>query len=69
MGFHVLMVLLGLLLIVLAFWLMYYKTGFLGKIGGLLAPIALLIVFLGVLLLAVPGFFSPLPEMIKEFLK
>ena len=69
MVFHVLTVLLGLVLIVVAFWLMYYKTGFLEKIGGVLAPIALLITLLGALLLAVPGFFSSLPEMIKQFLK
>lgn len=69
MIFHVLTVLLGLLLIGVAFWLLHYKTGFLEKIGGVLAPVALLIILLGALLLAVPGFFSPLPEMIKQFLK
>lgn len=66
---HLGMVIIGLIMVSFAFWAIYYQTGFLEKLGGIIAPLGLLIMILGALLLAVPGFFAPLKDMITEFLK
>jgi len=63
------MVIIGLIMVSFAFWAIHYRTGFLEKLGGIIAPLGVLITILGVLLLAVPGFFAPLKDMITEFLK
>jgi len=69
MFFHITMVFIGLLVVGFGFWAIHYRTGFLEKLGGVLAPLGLLLTLLGVLLLAVPNFFFPLKGMIDEFLK
>lgn len=66
---HLGMVIVGLIMIGFAFWAIHYRTGLLEKIGGIVAPFGVLIAILGALLLAVPGFFSPLKDMVAEFLK
>ena len=69
MFFHLGMVFIGLIMVSFAFWAIHYRTGFLEKLGGIIAPLGVLITILGGLLLAVPGFFSPLKDKIAEFLK
>ena len=66
---HLGMVIIGLIMVGFAFWAIHYRTGFLEKLGGIIAPLGVLITILGALLLAVPGFFSTLKDMIAEFLK
>ena len=66
---HLGMVIIGLIMVSFALWAIHYRTGFLEKFGGIIAPLGVLITILGVLLLAVPGFFAPLKDMITEFLK
>jgi hypothetical protein len=66
---HLGMVIIGLMMVSFSFWAIHYRTGFLEKSGGIIAPIGMLITILGALLLAVPGFFAPLKDMIAEFLK
>ena len=66
---HLGMVIIGLIIVSFGFWAIHYRTGFLEKLGGIIAPLGVLITILGGLLLAVPGFFSPLKDIIAEFLK
>ena len=58
MIFHIFMVILGLIIIGFGLWAIHYRSGIMEKIGGLLAPLGLIIALLGALLLAVPGFFA-----------
>jgi hypothetical protein len=69
MLFHLGMVIIGLIMVSFAFWAIHYRNGLLEKLGGIIAPLGVLITILGALLLAVPGFFLPLKDMIAEFLK
>ena len=69
MFLHLGMVIIGLIMVSFAFWAIQYRTGFFEKLGGIIASLGVLITILGALLLAVPGFFSPLKDMIAEFLK
>jgi len=69
MHFHLGMVIIGLIMVCFAFWAIHYRTGLLEKLGGFIAPLGVLITILGAFLLAVPDFFSPLKDMIAEFLK
>jgi len=66
---HIGMVIIGLIMVSFAFWAIYYGTGYLEKLGGIIAPLGVLITIFGTLLLAVPGFFLPLKDMFAEFLK
>ena len=54
---HLIMVVGGLLFIGIGLWAAHYRTGFIEKLGGVLAPLGLLITILGILLLCVPDFF------------
>jgi len=56
---HITMVVGGLLFIGVGLWAAHYRTGFMEKLGAVLAPLGLLITLLGVLLLCVPDFFFP----------
>lgn len=69
MFFHLGLVIIGLIMVGFALWAIHYRTGFLEKLGGIIAPFGVVIMILGTLLLAVPGFFSPLRDMIAEFFK
>ena len=54
---HLTMVIGGLFLIAIGLWAVHYRTGFMEKLGAVLAPVGLMITLLGVLLLCVPDFF------------
>jgi len=56
---HLIMVIGGLFFIGIGLWTTHYRTGFVEKIGAVLAPLGLLITILGILLLCVPDFFFP----------
>ena len=67
---HLGMVIIGLIMVSFAFWAIHYRTGFLEKLGGIFAPLGVLVMILGALLLAVPGFFSSsFKDIIAIFVK
>ena len=57
--FHFLMIVAGLIMVAAGLSAIHFRSGTLQKIGALCAPIGLVIALLGVLLVCVPGFFSP----------
>jgi len=56
---HSIMVVGGLLLVAIGLWAAHCRTGFMEKLGAVLAPLGLLITLLGILLLCLPDFFLP----------
>jgi hypothetical protein len=47
MLFHLGMVIIGLIMVGFAFWAIHYRTGFLEKLGGIIAPLGVLITIFG----------------------
>jgi len=56
---HWIMVVGGLLLVGTGLWAAHFRTGFMEKLGAVLAPLGLLITLMGILLLCLPDFFFP----------
>lgn len=52
------MVIAGLVSIVFGLWALHYRSGWMKKMGAVIAPLGLIVTLVGVLLLCVPGFFS-----------